>query len=53
MGFIHSSMAKADCPGVSNIFGKGEVSVQVPDEEVEDVALLAAELLKEMVVGDA
>lgn len=51
-GFHPLEHGEGGLPGVGNIFGKGGVPVQVPDEEVEDAALLAAELLNEMVVGD-
>tara|TARA_R110002020_G_scaffold129215_1_gene289481 strand:- start:84 stop:317 length:234 start_codon:yes stop_codon:yes gene_type:complete len=51
-GFHPLEHGEGGLPGVGNIFGKGGVPVQVPEEEVEDATLLAVELLKEMVVGD-
>jgi len=51
-GFHPLEQGEGGLPGVGNIFGRGGVPVQVPEEEVADATLLAAELLKEMVVGD-
>ncbi|MGV8831195.1 MAG: hypothetical protein ACOH2N_04395 [Devosia sp.] len=51
-GFHPLEHGEGGLPGVGNIFGGGGVPVQVPEEEAGDAALLAAELLKEMVVGD-
>jgi len=51
-GFHPLEHGEGGLPGVGNIFGKGGVPVQVPEEEAEDATLLAVELLKEMVAGD-
>lgn len=48
-GFHPLEHGEGGLPGVGNIFGKGGVPVQVPEEEAADATLLAAELLKEMV----
>ena len=51
-GFHPLEQGEGGLPGVGNIFGKGGVPIQVPEEEAADATLLAVELLKEMVVGD-
>ncbi len=51
-GFHPLENGDGGLPGVGNIFGKGGVPVQVPEEEAADATLLAAELLKEMVASD-
>ena len=51
-GFHPLEGGEGGLPGVGNIFGRGGVPVQVPEEEAEDATLLAAELLKDMVPGD-
>ena len=51
-GFHPLEHGEGGLPGVGNIFGKGGVPVQVPEEEAGDATLLAAELLKEMVASD-
>ena len=51
-GFHPLEHGEGGLPGVGNIFGRGSVPVQVPEEEAADATILAGELLKEMVVGD-
>ncbi|MCS6759632.1 MAG: hypothetical protein MO852_12280 [Candidatus Devosia euplotis] len=51
-GFHPLEHGEDGLPGVGNIFGKGGVPVQAPEEEADDARLLAAELLKEMMAGD-
>lgn len=51
-GFHPLEQGEGGLPGVGNIFSRGGVPVQVPEEEAADATLLAAELLKDMVVGD-
>lgn len=51
-GFHPLEHGEGGLPGVGNIFGRGGVPVQVPEEEARDATVLATELLKEMVAGD-
>ena len=51
-GFHPLEPGEGGLPGVGNIFGRGGVPIEVPEVEAGDATLLAAELLKEMVVGD-
>jgi len=52
-GFHPLEPGEGGLPGVGNVFGKGGVPVQVPEEEANDATILAAELLKEMMAGNA
>lgn len=51
-GFHPLDHGEGGLPGVGNIFGRGGVPVQVPEEEVADATILAMELLKTMVAGN-
>ena len=47
-GFHPLDLREGGLPGVPNIFGRDGFTIEVPEDEVSDATILAADLLKTM-----